>query len=377
MACFNMYSKFLKTKTVLSIILLFCLGSVYSQGHRNDFESRSIRLNEGTTMMYRLFIPKNYDSDKKYPIVVSLHGVGERGTDNNRQIDLEDLIFPWILDSIQTRVPHFMMVPQCPPDLTWGGMGGGGSDLSPTAQGIVDVLEELGGEFSLDTNRFYITGLSMGAAGTYHLIEKRPGLFAAAVPCAAGGNTAAADIIAQTPWWAFHGSEDTFGGTDPGSRLMANAIENEGYDVVRFVSDVAIPAPSLSAYRDAIANGTDPVDLVAKDPSGISWDSLTNAVKGGADYLYSELTGGDHRSGWMIAWHNPLLAMWLFSKSKEEPEVSVKLNVNTENKNSWKLQISPANSFNNFDVFTLTGRQIKNNSILGRVPMVTLKKSTP
>ncbi len=92
--------------------------------------------------------------------------------------------------------------------------------------------------------------------------------------------------------------------------------------MVRFVNECAIDIPSLSDYRNALNNGTDPLDLVGLNASGISWDSLSRAVEMGADYRYSELTGGDHRSGWMIAWHNPLLAAWMFSKSNTDSEVS-------------------------------------------------------
>ena len=297
---------------IAALLLLFAFTMTLAQGHQKDFQARSHK-SRTVTMVYRLFVPKNYIAAKKYPIVVALHGIGERGSDNNAQIDREDLIWPWILDSIQNRVPHFIMVPQCPSNETWGGMGGAGNTLAAPAQGVIEILDSLKREFSLDTNRFYITGLSLGGAGTYHLLELRPGLFAAAVPCAAGGNTSAAATIAKTPFWAFQGSLD---GNPPGNRRMADAVEAKGIKVVRFVSECAITSPGLSSYRDAVNRGANAIDLVAKNPSGISYDSLKRTVIGGADHLYSELTGGDHRSGWMIAYHHPLLAAWVFSKTK-------------------------------------------------------------
>ena len=195
--------------------------------------------------------------------------------------------------------------------MTWtsGATGGG---VSEAGKGILDALDSLKKEFSLDTNRFYITGLSMGGAGTYHMLATKPGYFAGAAPCAAGGDSNAIASIAKTPIWHSHGSLDGTGG-----RRMANAMEKINLKVVRFVSQAAITTPQLRTYSDALKNGTKAEDLCFKNPTPpVTYDSLKKAVEGGANHLYSELTGGDHRSGWMIAWHNPLMAKWMFSKVK-------------------------------------------------------------
>jgi predicted peptidase len=306
----------------LGMLVLSAGSPAHAQGGTREsdlMEARSIKLSSAT-MYYRLFKPKNYDATKKYPVVVCLHGVGERGTDNRKQVDNEDLAHPWIEDSIQARVPHFVMVPQCPPDpMTWSNNSGG--TLSETGKGIIDVLEGMKKEFSLDSNRFYITGLSMGGAGTYHQLQMKPGYWAAAVPCAAGGSAAAITTIAKTPLWHHHGSLD---GNPPGGRTVANALEGAGYKVVRFVSQAAFTKPELTTYSNALKNGTKPESLSFKSPTPpVTYDSLKRAVEQGVPYLYSEVTGGDHRSGWMIAWHNPLLAKWLFSKVRGGNSVSL------------------------------------------------------
>jgi predicted peptidase len=302
-----------------ALLLLSASTLCLAQGGQESqrMQARSVKI-ASTTMFYRLFVPAGYVATKKYPIVVSLHGIGERGSDNRIQVDREDLAHPWIEDSIQARVPHFIMVPQCPANLTWSASTGGA--LSETGKGIIDALDSLKREFSLDTNRFYVTGLSLGGAGTYHLLAVKPGYFAAAAPTAAGGDTSAILNIAKTPTWHFHGSLD---GNPPAGRRMSTALENRGIKVVRFVSQAAITTPGPTAYRDALARGTPAVDLVAKSPTGISYDSLRKAVEGGADHLYSELTGGDHRSGWMIAWHHPLLAAWMFSNVRGSTPVTL------------------------------------------------------
>lgn len=301
--------------TIASLLLLASTVRAQTTRESDLMEARKTRL-AGVDMHYRLFKPRNYDATRKYPVVVSLHGVGERGSDNRRQVDFEDLGHPWIEDSVQAKVPHFVMIPQCPTDSTWGGMRGA-SGLGSTGQGILNILDSMKREFSVDTNRFYVTGLSMGGAGTYNLLRGKPGYFAAAVPCAAGGDAASISAIAQTPLWHHHGANDGTGG-----RTMATALEGAGHKVVRFVSQAVLTAPSLTAYRDAIRGGQTRESLLSRN-SNIPWDSLARAARGGARFLYSELTGGDHRSGWMIAWHNPLLAEWMFSKVRGGGSVSL------------------------------------------------------
>ncbi len=245
---------------------------------------------------------------------MAMHGVGEKGDDNNIQVDWEDLASTWIADSLQDRVPHFVMAPQCPIDLSWGS--------SAAIQIVHDIIDSLKNEFSLDTNRLYTVGLSMGARGTFNLVEMRPGYFAAALACAGAGNNNGADKIAQTPLWAFHAEGDGIVDVS-GTRTMVEAIEATGKEFVRFISDSWHNSPGLNTYSDAIINGTDPLEIVAKNPSSISYDSLKAAVDRGAEYLYSEVIGGDHRTGWMVAFHHPLVPQWIFSKTKEEEQVSV------------------------------------------------------
>lgn len=345
-----------------ALLLLSFSSPCRAQSSRESelMQARTVKL-ASTTMGYRLFVPKNYSASNKYPIVVCLHGIGERGNDNRGQVDREDLAHPWIEDSIQTRVPHFVMVPQCPSSLTWSGTSGAGT-LSETGKGIMDAIDSLKREFSLDTNRFYITGLSLGGAGTYHLLQRKPGFFAAAAPCAAGGDTTAITTIAQTPTWHFHGSLD---GNPPAGRRMSSAMEGRGIKVVRFVSQAAITTPSLSAYRDSLAKGVPAVNLVAKNPTGISYDSLRKAVEGGADHLYSELTGGDHRSGWMIAWHHPLLAAWMFSKVKGSTvSLAPKVVLARQGRNQANLVFGALADVAGMRGFSLLGRQVEAGALI-------------
>jgi predicted peptidase len=297
---------------VLSLAFLLVATQSFSQVH-NSMEGRSYR-SGSVTMMYRLFIPKNYNPQTKYPLLVATHGVGEKGEDNNIQVDREDLASTWIADSLQNRVPHFVMAPQSPTALSWGN-----AQAIDMIHGIIDSLKR---EFSLDTNRLYSVGLSMGARGVFNLVQSRPGYFAAALACAGAGNNSGAAAIGRTPLWAFHATGDNIVVVE-GTRSMVNAIEASGKKFLRYFSEAWTPAPGLDTYSKARLSGTSQLDMVAKNPSGISYDSLKRAVAGGEKYLYSEIIGGDHRTGWMVAFHHPLVPAWIFAQTKASPTVSL------------------------------------------------------
>jgi predicted peptidase len=338
----------LRCRGWLAFILTIPVAQVFSQVH-NSMQARSFS-SPSLTIVYRLFVPENYDPARKYPLTVTMHGVGERGNDNTRQVDLEDLVSTWIADDVQKETPHFVMGPQCPGDLYWGGA---------TTAMVHDIIDSLTREFSLDTNRLYAVGLSMGAAGVFSLLESRPGRFAAALACAGAGNNNAAADIARTPLWAFHAAGDGVVDVN-GTRSMVEAIENTGITFVRFVSESWTNSPGLTTYSDAIRNGTDPLTMVAKNPDGISYDSLKRAVEGGADYLYSEVKGGDHRTGWMIAFHHPLVPQWLFSKTKEVPTevVSFRQAYPVHSRKNTLLILPYFSGNSNRQFYTLQGRKI-------------------
>ncbi|MBN1759170.1 MAG: hypothetical protein JW863_12670 [Chitinispirillaceae bacterium] len=135
------------------VFLLMCTRT-FSQVH-TLMEDRSLR-SSSVTMKYRLFVPENYNPQQKYPFIVVMHGVGEKGSDNTIQVDREDLASTWIADSLQNRVPHFVMGPH----LSWGN-----TSAIEIVHSIIDSLKR---EFTIDTNRLYVAGLSMGARGVFN-----------------------------------------------------------------------------------------------------------------------------------------------------------------------------------------------------------------
>jgi predicted peptidase len=123
----------------------------------------------------------------------------------------------------RTKYPAFLLVPQSPPDTDWGGI----THIQAVDSLVLESISALEKEFSIDTDRRYVTGTSMGGYGTWHLICSWPDMFAAAIPIAGAGDPAFAQNIVGVPIWAFHGARDR-NVLVRGSRDMIEAIKKQG-----------------------------------------------------------------------------------------------------------------------------------------------------
>jgi predicted peptidase len=167
----------------------------------------------GDTLNYRLLQPEK-TLQQKYPLVIFLHGSGERGNDNEKQLKWGVLNFA--SDQMLIAHPAFVIAPQCPDKQTWSNLdrqiGFKAMKLMPQPakpmEMLVDLIHQFVQKFPVDTTRIYITGLSMGGFGTYDALERYPSLFAAAVPVCGGGDTSKVSAFAHIPIWIFHGAED-------------------------------------------------------------------------------------------------------------------------------------------------------------------------
>ncbi len=175
------------------------------------FEARE--LDDGPYKLpYRLLKPKNYDATQKYPLVIFLHGAGERGNDNQKQ--LVHGMSDFASDQVMDKYPAFVIAPQCPAEEAWGGISRLAKNPTPAGQfapaleATLRAVEIVRKEFSIDSQRIYITGLSMGGYGTWDALTKRPELFAAAAPICGGGSPALVSKFLDIPIWAFHGTDD-------------------------------------------------------------------------------------------------------------------------------------------------------------------------
>ena len=212
------------------LMSLFMSSIAYAADVLDRFEARVYKDAAGE-LPYRLLKPKDYDPNRKYPLVVFLHGAGERGNDNRRQ--LVHGMGDFASDANMAKYPAFVIAPQCAADKKWVEVDwGADSHMMPAqpSQGLAATfaaIEGLQKEFSIDPSRIYITGLSMGGYGTWDAIQRRPELFAAAVPICGGGDPAGAAKMKDIPIWCFHGSDDTAVKVKR-SRDMIKAIEAAG-----------------------------------------------------------------------------------------------------------------------------------------------------
>ncbi|MGC2109232.1 MAG: PHB depolymerase family esterase [Candidatus Korobacteraceae bacterium] len=183
-----------------------------SEGLQNKFEART---HKGDWVMpYRLFRP---EAAGKLPLVVYLHGSGGQGDDNLKQLGLGNIFGTrvWLLPQNQKTFPCYVLVPQT--DRGWIHY-----DTSQWAQGktgiipgfgegtrmVLEIVDGLCRELSIDERRIYVMGQSMGGAGTWNVITYRPQFFAAAVICCGSISDDDGTGSIETPLWNFHGDSD-------------------------------------------------------------------------------------------------------------------------------------------------------------------------
>ena len=195
-----------------------------------DFEKFTF-IEGSDTLPYRLLKPKNYDAKKQYPLVLFFHGAGERGADN--EITPTHIAKLFTNEQNKTDYPCFVLVPQCPKGARWVEVDWGldsheqPKDISKNLGLSVKLLAKIEKEYSIDANRLYATGLSMGGYAVWDLVTRMPDKFAAAVPICGGGDEAAAAKIKSLPVWAFHGGKDGVVKAHR-SRHMIKAMEKAG-----------------------------------------------------------------------------------------------------------------------------------------------------
>ncbi len=190
----------------------------------------------GEQLPYRILYPKNYDQSKKYPLVLLLHGGGERGNDNEKQLAHGAKLF--LTDENRDNFPAIVIVPQCPTDSYWASVNLDRSTspitlgfdytrpVTPPLKNAIDLVQKLSNEEGVDKKRIYITGLSMGGMGTFEAVYRYPKLFSAAVPICGGGDTSLYDKrVKKIPFRVFHGDADAVVGVNE-SRQMVKKLES-------------------------------------------------------------------------------------------------------------------------------------------------------
>ena len=176
------------------------------------FEKGAYLDEEGNMLPYRLLRPEKTQDGEKYPLVVFLHGSGERGSDNEAQ--LKNGVLAFAEASNRTQYPCFVLAPQCPDTTFWTTIDPrkeAGVEEKPTepTRLLLELLDQwLAENPAIDPGRIYVTGLSRGGFGTFDLCYRRPEMIAAAAPLCGGGDPDKTKAIAHIPMWIFHGEVD-------------------------------------------------------------------------------------------------------------------------------------------------------------------------
>lgn len=184
-----------------------------AQAQDDQYEARVFTNSTGATLPYRLHKPADAHSGKHYPVVLFFHGAGERGTNNADQ--LKHVAPAFVTPLALEKFPCFVIAPQCPNDqqwvnMPWGNETGTRPEASASMQLALGALDDAIKEFAIDTNRIYVSGLSMGGYATWDCITRFPNRFAAGVPiCGGGDEKTVTPEVAKVPVWAFHSSDDT------------------------------------------------------------------------------------------------------------------------------------------------------------------------
>ncbi len=206
---------------------LFSMASVLTA----QPEAKTFKASDGTEVLYRFATPEKPEAGKTYPLVLFLHGAGERGLDNTAQ--LKHGAKPILESAGKMDQPVFLIAPQCPPERWWSepsedrltlrDAGGKNSLL----EALLALIEETATKHPIDRRRIYLTGLSMGGFGTWDLLARSPQTWAAAIPICGAGDPTTVAKFKDIPIRIFHGADDEV--VPPaGSKLMFDALQKVG-----------------------------------------------------------------------------------------------------------------------------------------------------
>jgi predicted peptidase len=259
-----MIAKYQKLITI-SFLAFFLSFSKIIWSQPPLFSHETYKNSSGDSLLYRFLFPDN-DPTRLYPLVIFLHGSGERGNDNNAQLKWGVMNFA--ADENMKKFPSYVIAPQCPTGMAWANTSRGKngeiilqSTPSKPMQLLMELIREMIKKFQVDTNRIYITGLSMGGYGTFDALQRYPNFFAAAVPVCGSGDVSKAASIAHIPLWMFGGAND----------------------------------PSVNPT--------------------LLYDMVNALIKAGAHPGFTEYPNVGHFS-WIPAYNDPMMMEWLFSQHK-------------------------------------------------------------
>jgi predicted peptidase len=185
-----------------------------NQANPGQQQGAQLERDRKVTMNYLIYLPKDYDQKESWPLLLFLHGAGERGDD----LELVKVHGPPKLIAQGKEFPFIVVSPQCPDGKHW------------QAVELAALLDEICEKHKVDEDRIYVTGLSMGGFGTWALAAYQPERLAAILPICGGGERFWARNIAELPAWVFHGAKDEAVPLER-SEQMVEALQKAGAEV--------------------------------------------------------------------------------------------------------------------------------------------------
>ena len=201
----------MSTMKKLIVIIAFMLTAMAAASAQSKFEPKVFESSEGIQLNYQELKPIDTAKEKKYPLVIFLHGMGERGDDNKTQLTHGSQMF--LNPANQEKYPAYVLFPQCPETAFWAyarpTLNMKAEDkMPPIFQAVKEMIDKYLAYPDIDTQRVYIMGLSMGGMATFDMVARFPEIFAAAVPICGAVDPSRLAATKGVNFRIFHGDAD-------------------------------------------------------------------------------------------------------------------------------------------------------------------------
>jgi predicted peptidase len=226
----------------LVILIVIFQAVIANSQDLSLYKKKEFVSSNGTRLPYRILLPENYNPRKKYPLILFLHGAGERGNDNEKQLTHGAKLF--LSDENRKNFPAIVLFPQCPENNYWAqatidrtttpfkiSLDYSKPETEPL-KAAIELINSLQTEKRVIKKQIYIAGLSMGGMGTFEAVYRHPKLFAAATPICGGGDLNRYDKrVSKVPFRIFHGDADAVVDVNL-SRQMVEKLKSLSVEVI-------------------------------------------------------------------------------------------------------------------------------------------------